>query len=46
MKSLSPAASTALVGSYDRVAAAIRAYIDAGFSTFILHGYPMVDEAE
>lgn len=38
-------AGTALVGSYSEVAALIKEYIDAGFSHFILSGYPHLEEA-
>ncbi|GAA1480811.1 LLM class flavin-dependent oxidoreductase [Gordonia sinesedis] len=38
-------AGTALVGSYDEVAALIGEYEEQGFSHFILSGYPHVEEA-
>jgi alkanesulfonate monooxygenase len=39
-------ASLALVGGYEEVAAALTEYVAAGFSTFILSGFPMQEEAE
>ncbi|WP_028925025.1 LLM class flavin-dependent oxidoreductase [Pseudonocardia acaciae] len=33
-----------LVGSYERVAARLRAYQDAGFDTFVLSGHPHIEE--
>ena len=38
-------AGTALVGSYDEVAALIGEYESEGFSHFILSGYPHIEEA-
>lgn len=38
-------AGTALVGSYDQVAERIEEYRDLGLSTFILSGYPHLEEA-
>ena len=37
---------TALVGSGDNVAARLREYVDEGIDTFILSGYPHLDEAQ
>ncbi len=37
-------AGTALVGSYDQVADRIREYADLGLDTFILSGYPHLEE--
>jgi alkanesulfonate monooxygenase len=37
---------TALVGSGENVAARLREYIDAGIDTFILSGYPHLEEAQ
>ncbi|WBT08798.1 LLM class flavin-dependent oxidoreductase [Corynebacterium sp. SCR221107] len=37
-------AGTALVGSYEQVAAAIKRYHDAGFGHFVLSGYPHLEE--
>lgn len=37
---------TALVGSYQEVAAALRTYIDAGIDTFILAGTPHLEECQ
>lgn len=37
---------TALVGSGEHVAARVREYVDAGIDTFILSGYPHLEEAE
>ena len=38
-------AGTALVGSYDQVAERIREYAALGLDTFILSGYPHLEEA-
>ena len=38
-------AGTALVGSYEQVAALIDEYREAGFTHFILSGYPHLEEA-
>lgn len=38
-------AGTALVGSHDQVASLIGEYVNAGFSHFILSGYPHLEEA-
>ena len=38
-------AGTALVGSYDQVAERIREYADLGLDTYILSGYPHLEEA-
>jgi alkanesulfonate monooxygenase len=38
-------AGTALVGSYDSVAERIREYAEIGLDTFILSGYPHLEEA-
>ncbi len=38
-------AGTALVGSYDQVADRIREYAALGLDTFILSGYPHLEEA-
>ncbi len=38
-------AGTALVGDGEAVAARIREYIDIGFDTFVLSGYPHLEEA-
>jgi alkanesulfonate monooxygenase len=38
-------AGTALVGTPERVAEALREYVDAGISYFILSGYPHLEEA-
>jgi alkanesulfonate monooxygenase len=38
-------AGTALVGSYDSVAERIREYASLGLDTFILSGYPHLEEA-
>lgn len=38
-------AATALVGSYDEVAARLLDYRDAGFEEFVLSGYPHLEEA-
>ena len=38
-------AGTALVGSFDEVAARIAEYADVGFEEFILSGYPHLEEA-
>ncbi|CAB4883363.1 MAG: LLM class flavin-dependent oxidoreductase [Actinobacteria bacterium] len=38
-------AGTAVVGSYDEVAAKLADYIDIGFEEFILSGYPHLEEA-
>jgi alkanesulfonate monooxygenase len=37
---------TALVGSGENVAARLREYVDAGIDTFILSGYPHLEEAQ
>lgn len=37
-------AGTALVGSYESVAAAIKRYYDVGFTHFVLSGYPHLEE--
>jgi alkanesulfonate monooxygenase len=37
-------AGTALVGSFDQVAERIREYVDLGLDTFILSGYPHLEE--
>jgi alkanesulfonate monooxygenase len=38
-------AGTALVGSFDQVADRIREYAELGLDTFILSGYPHLEEA-
>jgi alkanesulfonate monooxygenase len=38
--------ATMFVGTPDMVAAQIRAYVDAGVTHFIMHGYPYLEEAE
>ena len=38
-------AGTALVGSYDEVAERIQDYYNAGFTQFVLSGYPQLEES-
>ena len=40
------ASGTALVGSGESVAARLREYVDEGIDTFILSGYPHLEEAQ
>jgi len=39
-------AGTAIVGNYDQVADRLLHYVDVGVDTFILAGYPHLEEAQ
>lgn len=45
MRRLWGEASLTLIGSYEQVAGALRSFVDAGITTFILTGFPMEAEA-